>query len=170
MKTRLARGEKFYSGQKDYVCLDSRKSRVLALQPASGEVRRLSEKAPKARVGKVCMDLIRAIDDLHSRVAPGSVIMTDAGKVEITKMYRSGGAEGVNEKGELCQVDRWLLMGEIARTLVSDCSPPSRNDGPLSDGVSEANDETSSAQAEKHSEGFWRGMWQKFVGPFAEES
>ena len=170
MKTRLARGEKFYSGQKDYVCLDSRKNRVLALQPTSREVRRLSAKTPKARVGKVYMNLIRAIDYLHSRVTPGSVIMTDAGKVEITKMYRSGGAEGLNEKGELCQVDRWLLMGEIARQLVSDCPPPSQNIEPSSDEASETNDERSSAPAEKNHQGFWRGMWQKFVGPFAEES
>ncbi len=119
MKSTCRRGEKFYWMGKPWACLDVQEKQLLALQLHTGDVRVFPLRSPRAKTGKQYINLIKAIDELHSRIVPGSIVDTDDGMVKITKVFRSGSAEGVNEKGDRCPIDRWILMGKIAKALVA---------------------------------------------------
>jgi len=111
------RGQKFYWHSKPWVCLDGRKRKVLAYSMNSREPLTLPMKEIKGKRRTYYRRFLKAIDLKMASIRPGSVINTEDGQIEITKSSRSGYAEGVNERGDHCCLDRWDLLVVCARAI-----------------------------------------------------
>lgn len=167
MKSKCRRGEKFYWMGKPWACLDVQEKQLLGLQLHSGDVRVFPLRSPRAKTGKQYINLIKAIDDLHLRIVPGSIVDTDHGMVRITKVFRSGSAEGVNEKGDRCPIDRWILMGKIAKALVaksqSQPSSTSTKLQPFDDETPSPINEKEPVSVSSNQSGIVGCIWKRFV-------